>query len=194
MQGLSTRKVHAITKALCGYPFSVSSISGINPGLDIALSALAGGLFEEPYPDLVLDACYERVREAGVMRSQVVLMANWHPPRGSGEVLALELAPRVRGPAEAQGTGARRHRVQGLRRSCGSLQGSDRSPGEAALEHSDVHFLSNTLDDLPRQADDDGWEELRWLDHRRDPTEAQHDPENGLAQGSGTCPKLTEGV
>jgi putative transposase len=63
VQGVSTRKVKAITEELCGHRFSASTISAINKGLDEALARFAGRELDEPYPYLILDARYERVRE-----------------------------------------------------------------------------------------------------------------------------------
>jgi transposase-like protein len=39
VQGVSTRKVKAVTEALCGHAFSASAISSINKSLDDALTA-----------------------------------------------------------------------------------------------------------------------------------------------------------
>ena len=75
VQGVSTRKVKAVTEELCGHSFSASSISAINKSLDAALKAFAERRLDEPYPYLILDARYERVREAGVIVSQAVLVA-----------------------------------------------------------------------------------------------------------------------
>ena len=75
VQGVSTRKVKAITEELCGHSFSASSISAINKRLDASLAEFAKRRLEEPYPYLILDSRYERVREAGVIRSQAVLIA-----------------------------------------------------------------------------------------------------------------------
>lgn len=69
VQGVSTRKVKAITEELCGHRFSASSISAINKQLDASLAQFAGRRLEEACPYLILDARYERVREAGVIRS-----------------------------------------------------------------------------------------------------------------------------
>src|SRR5512140_2248977 len=94
VQGVSTRKVKAITEELCGHAFSASTISQINKGLDAALARFATRLLEEPYPYLVLDARYEKVRIDGGIRSQAVLIAigiNWE---GRRQVLAVELANR----------------------------------------------------------------------------------------------------
>ena len=41
VQGVSTRKVKAMTEALCGHSFSASSIRAINKGLDEALAKFA---------------------------------------------------------------------------------------------------------------------------------------------------------
>src|SRR5512142_3168526 len=41
VQGVSTRKVKAITEELCGHEFSASTISAINKGLDEGLSKFA---------------------------------------------------------------------------------------------------------------------------------------------------------
>ncbi|ESY29400.1 hypothetical protein X749_14800 [Mesorhizobium sp. LNJC391B00] len=77
VQGVSTRKVKAITEELCGHAFSASSISAINKGLDESLAAFARRPLQEPFPYLILDACYEKVREAGVHDALPILeMAN----------------------------------------------------------------------------------------------------------------------
>jgi transposase-like protein len=67
--------VKAVTEALCGHSFSASSISGINKSLDAGLRAFAERRLSEPFPYLILDARYEKVREAGIIVSQAVLVA-----------------------------------------------------------------------------------------------------------------------
>ncbi len=94
VQGVSTRKVTAITKELCGHRFSASSISAINKGLDEALSRFANRPLDEEYPYLILDARYEKVRENGVIRSQAVQIAIGINREGQRQILAVELAPR----------------------------------------------------------------------------------------------------
>jgi putative transposase len=49
VQGVSTRKVKAITEELCGHSFSASSISDINKKLDEQLKAFASRRLEEKY-------------------------------------------------------------------------------------------------------------------------------------------------
>ena len=80
VQGVSTRKVKAITEELCGHAFSASAVSDITRKLDEQLSQFASRRLDEEYPYLILDARYERVREGGVIRSRAVLIAigiNW---------------------------------------------------------------------------------------------------------------------
>jgi putative transposase len=62
VQGVSTRKVKAITEELVGHSFSASSISAIVKKLDGELSCFARRRLEEPFPYLILDARYEKVR------------------------------------------------------------------------------------------------------------------------------------
>jgi transposase-like protein len=50
VQGVSTRKVKAVTEALCGHSFSASSISAINKSLDEGLKAFAERRLDERYP------------------------------------------------------------------------------------------------------------------------------------------------
>src|ERR1700740_2708372 len=94
VQGVSTRKVKVVTEALCGHEFSASSISQINKTLDEALTAFARRRLSEPYPYLILDARYERVREGGVITSQAVLIAVAVDGEGRRQGLAVELANR----------------------------------------------------------------------------------------------------
>ena len=94
VHGVSTRKVKAITEELCGHSFSASAISAINKRLDESLEAFAGRPLEEPFPYLILDARYEKVREGGVVMSQAVLIAIGIDWDGRRQILAVEMANR----------------------------------------------------------------------------------------------------
>lgn len=50
VQGVSTRKVKAITEELCGYEFSADAISRINQKLDAELQQWAERKLDEEYP------------------------------------------------------------------------------------------------------------------------------------------------
>ena len=56
VQGVSTRKVKAITEELCGHSFSASAISAMNQRLDASLAQFAGRPLAEAFPYLILDA------------------------------------------------------------------------------------------------------------------------------------------
>jgi hypothetical protein len=53
VQGVSTRKMKAITEELCGQAFSASTISAINRILDESLEQFANRPLEEIYPCLI---------------------------------------------------------------------------------------------------------------------------------------------
>jgi len=61
---------------------------------------------------------------------------------------------------------------------------------EAVWQGCYVHFLRNALDYLPRKADDDCFQELRWIYDRRDAQEARQDLAAWLAKWGGRYPKL----
>ena len=200
VQGVSTRKVKAITEELCGHTFSASTISRINTSLDGVLSRFAERRLDEAYPYLVLDARYEKVRLDGVIQSQAVLVAigiNWD---GRRCVLGVELSNR-------ESRSSWTNFVQGLK--ARGLQGvefvvSDDHAGlkravaellpEAVWQRCYVHFLRNALDYLPRKADDDCRQELRWLYDRRDLKEAQQDLQAWLQRWAQRYPRLTDWV
>ena len=200
VQGVSTRKVKAITEELCGHSFSASAISTINKGLDEALAKFANRPLDEAYPYLILDARYERVRDNGVIAHQAVLIAigiNWE---GKRQILAVEMANR-----ESQSSWKDfllRLKERGL--SGVEFVVSDDHAGlkkaisvvltEAAWQRCYVHFLRNALDYLPRKADDDCLQELRWIYDRRDIQEAQRDLAAWVGKWQAKYPKLVDWV
>src|SRR5579885_840693 len=200
VQGVSTRKVKAVTEALCGHSFSASSISTINKTLDGALQAFAERRLKEAFPYLVLDARYERVREAGVIQSQAVLIAVGIDWEGRRQILAVELANRESRSSWRDFLLALRERgLDGV-----EFVVSDDHPGlkaairevlpEAVWQRCYVHFLRNALDYVPRKVDDDCLQELRWIYDRRDLAEVRRDIAQWLAKWQGKYPKLCDWV
>jgi putative transposase len=61
---------------------------------------------------------------------------------------------------------------------------------EVAFQRCYVHFLRNALDHLPRKADDDCLQELRWLYDRRSIEEARQDLAAWIAKWATRYPKL----
>lgn len=196
VQGVSTRKVKHITEQLCGHSFSASTISRLSKTLDQMLQRFAQRKLEEPYPYLILDARYERVREDAVVRRRAVLVAIGIGWDGRRHILGVELANR-----ESRTSWSEfliRLRQRGL--SGVELVVSDQHEGlrqavmevlpEAFWQRCYVHFLRNAFDHLPRKADDDCLTELRWLYDRRDLQEARADLSAWLAKWGEKYPKL----
>ena len=77
---------------------------------------------------------------------------------------------------------------QGLRKSLMEIM------PETAWQRCYVHFLRNCLDHLPRKANDDCLQELRWLYDRRSLAEARKDLSSWLARWQNTYPKLCDWV
>lgn len=200
LQGVSTRKVKAITEELCGHEFSSATISRIVAALDEELERFSRRRLEEGYPYLVLDARYEKVREDGAVRSQAVLIAIGIDWEGRRNVLAVELANRESASSWKEFLAALRERgLHGVQ-----VAISDDHPGlkrairevlpEATWQRCYVHFLRNALDYLPRKADDDCLMELRWLYDRRNVEEARRDLGAWLGKWAARYPKLCSWV
>jgi putative transposase len=197
VQGVSTRKVKAVTEELCGHAFSASAISTINQRLDQSLAAFAQRRLEEPFAYLILDARYEKVREAGVVRSQAVLLAVGIDWDGRRQILAVELANREsRSSWKDFLLGLRERGLHGLEFVVADDHAGLRAAirevlPEAAFQRCYVHFLRNALDHLPRKADDDCLQELRWIYDRRALVEARADLAAWLKKWSPRYEKLT---
>jgi putative transposase len=197
VQGVSTRKVKAITEELCGHSFSASSISAINKRLDASLAEFAGRRLEEPYPYLILDARYERVREAGVIRSRAVLIAVAIGWDGRRSILAVELANREsRSSWRDFLLGLKERGLHGVEFVVADDHAGLRAAlrevlAEAAYQRCYVHFLRNALDHVPRKVDDDCLQELRWIYDRRDLAEARRDLAAWLGRWQAKYPQLT---
>jgi putative transposase len=93
VQGVSTRKVAAITEQLCGTSFSKSQVSALAGRLDAELAAWRERpLTAASYPYLSVDARYEHVRVDGRVVSQGVLIVAGVRADGRRELLAVEVA------------------------------------------------------------------------------------------------------
>jgi putative transposase len=88
VQGVSTRKVKAITEELCGTEVSAMQVSRATAQLDSVLQEWR----ERPLSEIIylyLDARYEKVREAGQVRDAAVLVASGITPEGERQVLGV---------------------------------------------------------------------------------------------------------
>jgi putative transposase len=200
IQGVSTRKVKAITEELCGHSFSASAISSIVKQLDVQLDQFANRSLDEAYPYLIVDARYEKVRESGAIRSRAVLIAIGIDWDGRRQILGVELANRESASSWKDFLlGLKQRGLRGV-----EMVVSDDHAGlrkaiaeilpEAFWQRCYVHFLRNALDHLPRKADDECMRELRWMYDRRDLDEARKDLSAWLKRWQSKYAKLCSWV
>ena len=91
VQGVSTRKVKAITEQLCGVEISAMQVSRATAQLDEVLQEWR----ERPLGEinyLYVDARYEKVREAGQVRDAAVLVASGITPEGERQILGVSVS------------------------------------------------------------------------------------------------------
>lgn len=91
VQGVSTRKVKAITEQLCGVSISSSVVSEAACQLDAELAKWRERPLGE-YPFLFLDAYYEQVREDGQVRDLAILIAVGVNRAGKREILGVSVS------------------------------------------------------------------------------------------------------
>jgi len=196
VQGVSTRKVKAITEELCGHEFAASTVSAIVKRLDEQLSQCSSRSLDDAFPYLILDARYEKVRESGAIRSHAVLIAIGIDWEGRRQILGVELANRETTSSwkefllTLKGRGLKGVELvvsddhAGLRKAIAEVI------PDAIWQRCYVHFLRNCLDHLPRKGDDDCLRELRWLYDRRDLAEARKDLSAWLGRWQEKYPRL----
>lgn len=93
VQGVSTRKVKAITEQLCGLTISKSQVSVLAKGLDEEIAAWRSRGLAQAYPYLVIDGRYEKVRRGPRVVSEGVLVVVGISEGGFREILGVWQAP-----------------------------------------------------------------------------------------------------
>ena len=200
IQGVSTRKVTAITEELVGHSFSASSISAIVKKLDDELAAFMERRLAEPFAYLILDARYEKVRVDHVIRSQAVMIAIGIGLDGRRQVLSIEVASKESGPSwSAFLKGLKERGLHGVE----FVVSDDHEGLKKAIRETltgcpwqrcYVHFLRNALDHLPRKRDEECLQELRWMYDRRSLKEARSDMAAWIRKWGERYPKLVDWV
>jgi transposase-like protein len=149
--GVSTRKVRAITEALCGLEVSKSQVSALTAKLDAEIAQWRQRPLAEAYPYLMLDARYEKVRRGGAVVSQGVLVAVGVSEQGYREVLGAWVAD---SESEASwGMVFSELRQRGLRGvryvvsddHAGLVQAIGRHFQNVVWQRCQVHFMRNAL-------------------------------------------------
>jgi putative transposase len=91
VQGVSTRKVAAITEQLCGLEITTSTVSKLTSEIDTVLKEWR----ERPlgrYEYVHLDARYEKVRNGGLVVDSAVLIAAGVDEQGKREILGVSVS------------------------------------------------------------------------------------------------------
>jgi putative transposase len=91
--GVSTRRVDELVKALGLEGISKSQVSRLCAALDEEVERFRSRSLSEPYPYLWLDATFVKVRTAGRVVSQAVVVAIGVTARGVREVLGVDVGP-----------------------------------------------------------------------------------------------------
>ena len=90
INGVSTRKVERLAKALGIEGLSAGQVSEITKGLNQEVSQWRNRSLEPVYPILWVDALYEKIRQDGRIISSAVLIIQGLSQAGKREILALE--------------------------------------------------------------------------------------------------------
>lgn len=158
VEGVSTRRVDDLVKALGLEGISKSQVSRVCAALDAEVERFRARALTTPYPYLWLDATCLKAREAGRVVSQAVVVAVGVTADGVREVLGVEVGPSEDGSfwlAFLRGLVARGlHGVQvvtsdaheGLRQAIGAVLHG------ASWQRCRVHFLRNALSLVPKSA------------------------------------------
>jgi putative transposase len=100
VNGVSTRKVSAITEELCGTSFATSTVSALCAGLDpLGTAWNERPLGEQAFPFVVADALVVKVREQERVRALSALIAIGLNAAGYREILGIQL-----GDSESEGS------------------------------------------------------------------------------------------
>lgn len=91
VQGVSTRKVSAITEELCGASFSKSTVSALCTGLDARVRAFNERHLEGNYPFVLVDALFIKSREEGRVVMRAALIVTGVRSDGFREILGVRI-------------------------------------------------------------------------------------------------------
>ena len=91
VQGVSTRKVNAITEELCGASFSKSTVSALCAGLDARVRAFNERRLDGNYPFLLVDALFFKSRDDDRVVGRAALTVSGITEDGKREILGIRI-------------------------------------------------------------------------------------------------------
>ncbi len=151
VEGVSTRRVDDLVKALGCEGISKSQVSRICQELDEVVDGFMGRPLDgEPYPYLWVDALTQKVREAGRIVNVSVVVATAVNGEGKREIIGMDVGTSEDGaflaglPTLAVRQGPQRGRAGGLGRSSGTPRRHCRS-----LRRSQLATVPHPLHDQP---------------------------------------------
>lgn len=158
VQGVSTRRVDEVVKALGMTGISKSQVSRLCEELDAEVERFRSRRLSEEYPYLWLDATFLKVRQEGRVVSTAVVIAIAVTASGEREVLGLDVGPSEDGGFWLQFLrGLVSRGLKGVR-----LVTSDSHQGlkeaiaatlaGACWQRCRVHFMRNALSHVPKSA------------------------------------------
>jgi transposase-like protein len=156
LQGVSTRKVEAITGKLSGVKLSKDAVSRIASRLDERLSEWRSRRLDKAYSYLYLDATYMKATWAGAVRTVALLVAIGVCEEGYREVLSVEIAPGERTDGyRSVLKGLLERGLRGVRLVTSDDHGAIKKAVEvelpqAAWQRCVVHFERNILAHVPQ--------------------------------------------
>jgi transposase-like protein len=150
VQGISTRSVDDLVKAMGGTGISKSQVSRLCEEIDERVQAFLGRPIEGDWPYLWIDATYVKVRQAGRIVSVAVTVAVGANSDGRREVLGLGV-----GPSEAETfwtdflRGLARRGLRGVKLTISDAHEGLKAAAArvlgAAWQRCRVHFMRNAL-------------------------------------------------
>src|SRR5918998_4435472 len=158
VQGVSTRRVDELVKALGVAGISKSRVSRLCQALDAEVERFRTRPLVGPYPYVWLDATYVKVRDGGRVASQAIVVAVGVTAEGVREVLGCDVGPSEDGAFWLRflrglvARGLRGVRLvtsdahEGLRQAIGAVLHG------ASWQRRRVHFLRNALALVPKAA------------------------------------------
>lgn len=180
LQGVSTRKVTAITEELCGASFSKSTVSQLAMELDLRVEAWAKrDLSEQQYPFLIVDALVIKARRERAVRSFSALIVVGVNAEGNREILGLHL-----GDSESETTwedifvSLKQRGLRGVDfvvsdQHKGLVKALRRHFQGACWQRCQVHFIRNILGHTPKSVHNEMLQGLRRILNAHDQTEAR---------------------
>jgi putative transposase len=157
INGVSTRRIERLAKAIGIENISASQVSEITKGLEEQVTAFRTRPLEEEYPFLWIDALYDKVRIEDQVVSLALMIAHGVNKAGEREILAIE--PMFDETEDSWRAFFRKLKGRGLKRL--SLCISDAHAGiQAAVrkewlgtswQRCKVHFMRNILAKVPHK-------------------------------------------